>query len=270
MKICTKCKITKELSEFHKYSKSKDGRKPSCKVCRLKEAKEYSSNNKDKISKYRKQYGIDNKEKISKYQKDRKLAIREEATKGSEIKLLSEETAIDIKGYEGLYKITTLGRVISYPDKTHYNFRVKTHDLNREYPRVTIYKDGKGKHFFVHRLIAIHFIDNSENKPHINHINAIKTDFSISNLEWCTPKENIHHAIKLGINGTNRNIKHKTNKSGLLGVHWHKRNKKWCARLGFNKTRYNLGFYDTKEEAGVAYDKAVMKHIGVDGNFNFT
>lgn len=51
----------------------------------------------------------------------------------------------------------------------------------------------------LHRILAIAFIPNPKNKPQINHIDGNSLNNSLNNLEWCTPKENVHHAIRLGL-----------------------------------------------------------------------
>jgi hypothetical protein len=62
-----------------------------------------------------------------------------------------------------------------------------------------ILKSGKRKTILEHRLFAICFIDNPEDKEQVNHIDGVKTNNLLSNLEWMTPKENIRHAIKTGL-----------------------------------------------------------------------
>lgn len=62
------------------------------------------------------------------------------------------------------------------------------------YNIVFLYKNGCGKMYLVHRLVACAFIDNPHNLPVVNHINEIKTDNRASNLEWTTQKENLEYS----------------------------------------------------------------------------
>ena len=71
----------------------------------------------------------------------------------------------------------------------------KTKEMNlfktkHGYMRICLSKNGKGKHFLVHRLLALHFIDNPENKRCVDHINGVKHDNRLENLRWLTHKEN--------------------------------------------------------------------------------
>jgi hypothetical protein len=105
-----------------------------------------------------------------------------------------------IPDYEGLYKASSKGRIIKlnqkYPD--NWNF-LKLTKTPLDYRKVNLIKNGRYKLFLVHRLIALTFIPNPENKPFINHKNGIKKDNRIENLEWCTHLENVRHAIQIGL-----------------------------------------------------------------------
>jgi len=68
-----------------------------------------------------------------------------------------------------------------------------------KYPAVNLSRNGIKYKRTIHRLLAINFIPNPLNKSEVNHINGITTDFSISNLEWVTPKENMKHSLDKGL-----------------------------------------------------------------------
>ncbi len=114
---------------------------------------------------------------------------------------------VDIPNYEGLYQIDEHGNVYRLPGVVpHRNWKrtipariLKHKKTDRGYFSVSICKDGRRETLLIHRLIAQAFIPNPENKPEVNHINGIKGDFSIKNLEWCTKKENIQHAVNTGL-----------------------------------------------------------------------
>ena len=97
-----------------------------------------------------------------------------------------------IVGFDN-YVVSNKGIVIN----TETN-EIKAQFLDKKgYPYVTLCKNGKLKSIKVHRLVAMAFIDNTENKPEINHINGIKTDNRVENLEWCTSKENSVHKTEV-------------------------------------------------------------------------
>lgn len=74
-----------------------------------------------------------------------------------------------------------------------------SHNVTSRYVLIGLNKNNKAYSRSIHRLLAITFIPNPENKPCINHINGIKKDNRIENLEWCTKKENIQHAVRTGL-----------------------------------------------------------------------
>lgn len=92
------------------------------------------------------------------------------------------------------YLVTTTGVIY------HKNGRRLSQYFNNGYKRVSLVTNsGKRKDFAVHRIVGEVFIPNPEDKPFINHINGVKDDNRVENLEWCTPKENSQHAVKAGL-----------------------------------------------------------------------
>lgn len=111
------------------------------------------------------------------------------------MKLKRNEKCKDVKGYEGLYAISTDGRVWSHRKKIWMSPWADIYG----YSRVTFRKDKFEKDMRVHKLVGEAFLDNPENKPQINHINGIKSDCRLKNIEYCTAKENMQHAHKMGL-----------------------------------------------------------------------
>ena len=110
---------------------------------------------------------------------------------------MEEEKIKWIKGYEGLYIITSYGRVFSVVKRDRFSRimgggEVKQHltGSRRDYHFVVLYKNGKGKQFYVHQLVAMSFIPNPENKPQVDHIDNNKENNHVENLRWVTHKEN--------------------------------------------------------------------------------
>ena len=121
----------------------------------------------------------------------------------------------DIKGYEGVYQVSNLGHVkglsrfVNCPLNCKRLIKentIKPELTKQGYISIKLYKNNTGKHFQVHRLIADAFIPNSENKNCINHINGIKTDNRLENLEWMTYSENNKHAYDTGLKKTRKVI----------------------------------------------------------------
>ena len=99
---------------------------------------------------------------------------------------MEQEIWKDVVGYEGLYRVSNLGRFFSLKD----NSIMSLYDDRRGYLKVFLIKDSKMKTKKVHRLVAQAFIHNEENKPCIDHIDGNTKNNAVSNLRWCTYKEN--------------------------------------------------------------------------------
>lgn len=105
---------------------------------------------------------------------------------------------LPVKGYEGIYEVSHDGRVFSILQTTSRRIgELKPYVNEGGYLRVNLYnRFGKVKKYYVHRLVALHFINQEKGKNVVNHINGDKSNNHVANLEWCSQKENIKHSFE--------------------------------------------------------------------------
>lgn len=115
----------------------------------------------------------------------------------------------DVMGYEGLYRISSKGRIFSITKQI-----IKSLQINKKdgYTRVTLSKNSKHRSYPVHRLVAQAFLENPENKPTVNHIDGNKNNNFLENLEWATHREQVLHAIETGLLVPKRGENHHNSK----------------------------------------------------------
>lgn len=114
----------------------------------------------------------------------------------------------DVIGFEGCYKVSNMGRVLSCERErkskgesvsiVRERLRVACDDEDG-YPLLVLYNGDHTKTYHIHRLVAEHFIPNPDNLPQVNHIDGDKHNNSVTNLEWCTNLDNIRHSVAIGL-----------------------------------------------------------------------
>ena len=124
-----------------------------------------------------------------------------------------EETWKDIKGYEGRYQVSNMGRVKTInrhkSDGRIQKEKIRISEIDhRGYEFVLLYNENGYKRYSVHVLVANAFIPNPNNKPQINHIDGNKINNIANNLEWVTASENQMHAIRNGLSKPKRGEEH--------------------------------------------------------------
>lgn len=122
----------------------------------------------------------------------------------------------DIVGYATVYQVSNKGRVRSLSHKVACGVGssriskgrvLKFHIRKDRGVGVTLSIGSKTKTLKVHRLVAQAFLDNPDNKPQVNHIDGDRSNNKVSNLEWCTSKENMEHASSKGLCGKKLTLK---------------------------------------------------------------
>jgi len=145
-----------------------------------------------------------------------------------------------IENYKGLYEVSDAGKIRSA--KQNLNPVLTT----AGYPKVKLCRDGNVKSMLVHRLVAIAFLDNPENKPQVNHKDGDKTNNNVNNLEWCTASENMKHAFATKLNVTLTGENHPSSKLSNSDVVNIKSLKGKVSYLKISKM-YNVNFYHIRD-----------------------
>lgn len=133
----------------------------------------------------------------------------------------------DIKGYEGLYQVSNLGRIKSLERKTFGN-KYGVHKLKEKilkkgkcgkYNIVVLRKDKKNKTLYIHRLVAKAFINNPKKYPEVNHKDGNTINNNVENLEWCDRSYNILHAYDNELIKKRKKVEQYDKDNNLLNIY---------------------------------------------------
>ena len=153
----------------------------------------------------------------------------------------------DVKGYEGIYQVSDLGRVKSLPNKVRFSERIFTPTQSTGgYLKIILSKDGKKKTRNIHQLVAEAFLNHKPcgHKLIVNHINFNRQDNRLENLELDTQRNNT-------------NQKHLKSTSEYTGVSWMKTSNKWISSIRINGKLKYLGLFACELKAAKAYQDAL-------------
>lgn len=178
-----------------------------------------------------------------------------------------EEIWKEVLGYEGLYEVSNLGRVRSVDryvnsggvmNKNRLSLKkgrlLNCSPTKRGYTRVSLSKGSKTQQIMIHRLVAIAFLNPIEGKLNVNHINGIKEDNRVSNLEFVNQRENVLHA------------KIYTMGKACPFVSYLKKYNRYESSIIINNKAVKLGRFKTEEEAFNSYVKA-LKENGLENKY---
>ena len=150
-----------------------------------------------------------------------------------------------IMGYLN-YSVSNTGNVCN--DK--FNGILKPGNNGRGY-HVNLNKHNKGGNHLVHRLVAIAFLANPDEKEMVDHIDGVETNNSVINLRWCSIKENLQNQGKRS-----------NNTPSFKGVTYSKHAKKYKARIMIDGKTKHLAYFKTVEDDSKVYEEAAKKYFG--------
>lgn len=146
----------------------------------------------------------------------------------------------DIPNYEGVYQVSDFGNVKSF--KGINERLLKKRLIKTGYFSVVLSKDNKRKEISIHQLVAITFLNHKPNGTSylvVDHINNIKTDNRLENLQLISNRKNCS--------------KDKKGTSKYTGVSWNKKRCKWVSQININRKVKNLGYFNCEYSAYLAY-----------------
>ena len=165
------------------------------------------------------------------------------------------EIFLKINGYKN-YSVSDQGNI-----RNDTKLKILKQPINRYgYKTVTLRKNGKNKTCTIHKLVADAFLEKIKDKDYVDHIDGIKTNNHLGNLRY----------VSLSENSMNKSM-HNNNTSGMPGVHYAKKDKKWQVRIMYNKKRIQIGNFSDLDDAirarKIAQDKYFGKYQRFDSLF---
>ena len=133
----------------------------------------------------------------------------------------------------------------------------KPFSLPNGYLLIYIFNEVVRKTYLAHRLVAQEFIDNTENKPHVDHVDHDRQNNCVNNLRFASISEN----------GMNRNKQQKPCSSCFKGVSWHKQRKKQYANIKTNTRHKFIGLFSSEIDAAQAYNDEAERLFGAFAHF---
>lgn len=160
----------------------------------------------------------------------------------------------DIKRYEGKYQVSNTGKVKSLNyRRTGKEKILKLDDNGHGYLYVSLSKDGKGKSYPVHKLVATAFLENPNNLPEVNHKDENKYNNCVDNLEWCSRSYNINYGTgnKRSAEKRSKPVYSINKESGL--IMWWQSAKEAERQIGIDNSHINKCCQGKRKSAGGFY-----------------